>query len=172
MWRSYGFTGQATGAVAQAVIAQGGRHKVKWNGAPLGSGYTLEWTVMIPGPALAPEPREFPNNVTVLKAPAQDEALMVSIGVGPVGGSLVPRCSNAVSHPLAQGWLSNGMSIWSAYTYVPLSTIKVPPSLTRTLNGDRDELRRLAAAGHLRAIMVVSNSNGSLGFFDGRVKRG
>src|SRR5215207_3858736 len=79
---------------------------------PIGNGYTVEWRVMMPGPALAPEPREAPNNVIVLKAPAEDEALIVAIGLGPVGGTKVPRCSDAVSYPLAKGWLSNGMSVW------------------------------------------------------------
>ena len=173
IWRSWGFTREATGAIVDAAIAEGGRHKLTWDGAPLASGYTAEWRVMIPGAALAPEPSDAPSNVTVLEGPAEDRVLVVAIGLGPVGGSIVPRCSDAVSHPLAQGWLSNRMSVWCTYTYVPLSTVHIPPgSGTLTGHGDRDELRRLAAAGHLRAIGVASNSDGSLVFVDGRVQTG
>lgn len=166
-WRRWGFTSEATGVVADFAIQRGGRHKQTWSGAQIGNDCTVEWRVIIPGgPMLAPNPYEAPSGITLLPAPAVDEALIVLIGFG----SIPPRCSDATLHFLADGRLANGTEFWSSYCYTPLSDVNIPEARGNiTFHGSRCEARRAAAAGTLRAIGVAPNSDGSLGFVDWRV---
>src|SRR5215212_4898589 len=51
-WRSYAFTSEST---HPARYEQGGRHKLSWQGEALAPGYSIEWRIVIPGPALSPK---------------------------------------------------------------------------------------------------------------------
>src|SRR5215211_7129750 len=169
--RSYSFTSEAKGPVAEEAVREGGRHKVTWPGADLGGGFTLEWRVIFPGPAMAINERLPSPKTTLLAPPAPDQALMVIAGMGPSSSGVVaPRASDYDAPLLAAGQLCDGSWVWMRYVYLPQCALKFQsPQGSMNLRGDRAEAIALARRGALRAASVAEHSDGSLCFLDARV---
>jgi hypothetical protein len=172
-WRSYSFTSEAKGPVAEEAVQDGGRHKVTWPGAVLGGGFTLEWRVIFPGPAMALSERTPSGKTTLLAPPATDKALIVITGLGPRSSDAVaPRVDDYDAPLLAEGHLCDGTLVWMRYLYIPQSALSSQfPQKMASMNfrGDRAEAIALARRGALRAASVAEHSDGSLCFLDARV---
>lgn len=169
--RHFGFDADAKGVVAEAAIADGGRHKVTWEGAQLGPECTLEWRVYILGTALRSAPIEADESVALLRPPEPNQCLIVAIILGPAMETAgFPKAKDAETYLLAEERLPDGRRVWITYCYVARESLVLPKveNPHPRFHGSKRDI--FDGPAELRAFAVANNDDGSLGLFDCRVE--
>lgn len=168
--RHFGFVGEASGAVAAAVKADGrSRHVLRWTGYQLGSTYTLEYRVRVRGISLADTGTPVPANVKLLPMPREHECVDVGVLLGELG-SLCPKEIGGVTHLLDDGRLADGRRVWIIYCVLPIREPGEPLPPSTPITPKKSYLDPDAKlSSNTRAILFGVQPDGSLGFMDCRV---
>jgi hypothetical protein len=168
--RHFGFVTEASGAVADAVREESGRHMVRWSGCQLDPSYTLEYRVRIRGISLSDSGTPVSSDVSLLPIPTELEAVDVGVLLGsPTVGT--PKEIGGQTHLLADGQLSDGRRVWVIYC---LRQIRqpgepLPPSKLITPKKGYFDPSADLNTNTLRAVLFGAQEDGCLGFLDCKV---
>jgi hypothetical protein len=169
--RHFGFVKEASSNIATKAKKDGGPHKVRWTGHPLGPSCTLEYRVRIQGKSLSKKGETVSPDVTLLPVPSEHEYLEVVVLIGPKGPTTgYPRDSQSETHLLSEGRLSDDRRVWVVYNICPMPKMDEGPPQVLSPKGYIDETVDLSAASNLRAALFGAQEDGSLLFVDMRAE--
>ena len=170
--RFFGFVDNATGPVADAVMAdRGERHLLQsWPGYPLGPTCTLEIRIRVRGISLADTATQVPSKVKLLPVPREHECVDVGVLLGEVG-SLYPKELEEGTNLLDEGHLSDGGRVWIIYKVHPLREAGGPLPPSSLITPKKSYLDHNAELrSNARAITYEVSSNGNLDLMDCRAE--
>jgi hypothetical protein len=107
------------------------------------------------------------SDVALLSQPAPTQTLVLQVFIGPKANTVgYPQASDARTHLLAEDRLCDARRVWLTYCYVQTRTVGIPRSqFSGRVFGSIQQIETA------RVLAPVSNSDGSLGFFDTRIER-
>ena len=164
--RHFGFVYEASGAVADAVRKDAGRHIIRWTGYPLGSTYTLEYKVRVRGISLSAMGTRVSPKVKLLPMPTEYECVDIGVLLGEPATANPKEIDGVTTHLLDEGSLCGGRRVWIIYCVQRIREPGEQFSSSKLITPEKSYCDPNAdlSTGTLRAIVYGAQPDGSLGF--------